>query len=248
MIFSSYDNASCGDESTGFLVFAISLFPIILPSATIQPFNVGYSKTALVDGNKLVAAQFAPVGNAEGYDIQNIVAEGADVESFVALQTLTSSGKANETFSWDTWMYVTDKPAWIDDAGIATRKFAPGEALWVQGRAGYSITTAGQVDLSDLVVELVDGNKAVGNPFPVKVNIQDIVAEGADVESFVALQTLTSSGKANETFSWDTWMYVVDEPAWIDDVGIATREFEPGEGIWVQGRAGYTLRIPAPEL
>ena len=43
MIFSPYDNASSGDESIGFLVFAISLFPIILPSATIQPFNVGYT-------------------------------------------------------------------------------------------------------------------------------------------------------------------------------------------------------------
>ena len=41
-----YDNASCGDESLGFLVFAISLFPIILPSATIQPFNVGNKKRA----------------------------------------------------------------------------------------------------------------------------------------------------------------------------------------------------------
>ena len=44
MIFSPYDNTSCGDESIGFLVFAFSLFPIILPSATIQPFNVGFQK------------------------------------------------------------------------------------------------------------------------------------------------------------------------------------------------------------
>ena len=49
MIFSPYDNASCGDESIGFLVFAISLFPIILPSATIQPFNVGYQNKEIAD-------------------------------------------------------------------------------------------------------------------------------------------------------------------------------------------------------
>lgn len=209
---------------------------------------VGYATTDLVNGNKLIGAQFIDIGSEDGYDIQKIVATGADVESAVALQTLTSAGKANETFSWDTWMFVEDKPAWIDDVGVATRKFQPGEALWIQGQEGYTIQTSGQVGTDDVIVNLVNGNIAVNNPFPVTVNIQDIVATGADVESAVALQTLTSAGKANETFSWDTWMFVEDKPAWIDDVGVATRDFAPGEGIWVQGQSGYTLRIPAPEL
>lgn len=99
---------------------------------------VGYAKTSLVDGNRLVCAQFLPFGS-EGYDIQDIVAEGTDVESDVMLQTLTSSGKANEMFSWDTWMFVTDEPKWIDDQGIATRDFDPSEGLWVQGKAGYTL-------------------------------------------------------------------------------------------------------------
>ena len=209
---------------------------------------VGYSATDLVDGNKLISAQFLQIGSDEGYDIQNIVATGDDVESSVFLQTLTASGKADESFSWDTWMFVEDKPAWIDEDGIATRKFAPGEALWVQGKIGYSLQTSGEVSAEDAIINLLDGNVAVGNPFPVKVNIQDIVATGANVEESVFLQTLTTSGKADESFSWDTWMFVEDEPAWIDDEGIATRDFNPGEGIWVQGKAGYTLRIPAPVL
>ena len=97
---------------------------------------VGYSATDLVDGNKLISAQFLQIGSDEGYDIQNIVATGDDVESYVSLQTLTASGKADEIFSWDTWMFVEDKPAWIDDEGIATRDFNPGEGIWVQGKAG----------------------------------------------------------------------------------------------------------------
>lgn len=208
---------------------------------------MGYATTDLVSGNKLVCAQFLPIGS-EGYDIQKIVANGDDVEGTVALQTLTTAGKANETFSWDTWMFVEDEPAWIDDEGIATRTFSPGEAIWVQGNVGYTLQTAGEVGTEDVIVNLANGNVAVGNPFPVAVNIQDIVATGDDVEGTVALQTLTAAGKANETFSWDTWMFVEDEPAWIDDEGIATRDFAPGEGIWVQGKSGYTLRIPAPTL
>ena len=116
----------------------------------------------------------------------------------------------------------------------------------MQGKVGYTLQTSGEVSKEDAIVNLVDGNVAIGNPFPVKVNIQDIVATGADVEGSVFIQTLTSAGKADESFSWDTWMFVEDEPAWIDDDGIATRDFEPGEGLWVQGKVGYTFRIPAP--
>lgn len=209
---------------------------------------VGYAKSDLANGNKLISAQFLPIGSSDGYDIQNIVAAGDDIESYVSLQTLTPGGKAKETYSWDTWQFVEDEPAWIDDVGIATRKFLPGEAIWIQGKEGYTIQTAGQVGTDDVVYNLVNGNVAIGNPFPVAVNIQDIVATGDDIESYVSLQTLTPGGKAKETYSWDTWQFVEDQPAWIDDVGVATREFAPGEGIWVQGKAGYTLRIPAPEL
>ena len=210
---------------------------------------VGYATSELADGNKLVGAQFLPV-SGEGYDIQKIVAAGSDVESYVTLQTLTPGGKAKEIFSWDTWLYVESGDAkWIDDKGIATRTFQPGEALWVSGQAGYTIQTAGQVGTEDVVASLVDGNVAINNPFPVKVNIQDIVATGADVESYVTLQTLTTGGKAKEIFSWDTWLYVeAGDAKWIDDKGIATRDFDPGEGLWVSGQAGYTLRIPAPTL
>ena len=213
------------------------------------PPIVGYASNNLADGNVLVSAQFLPVGGGD-YDIQNIKANGTDVETYVTLQTLTTSGKRNEMFSWDTWLYVEPGDAkWIDDQGIATRKFLPGEALWVSGQPGYTLQTCGEVGTSDVVVALADGNVAVGNPFPVEVAIQDIVATGADIETYVTLQTLTTGGKRNEMFSWDTWLYVEPGDAkWIDDQGVATRKFQPGEGIWVSGQAGYTLRIPAPTL
>lgn len=91
-------------------------------------------------GNKLITAQFAPIGNSEGYDIQDIVASGADIETFVSLQTLTPSGKTDEMFSWDTWLFVDPgDEKWVDDKGIATRKIQPGEGLWVSGQNGYTL-------------------------------------------------------------------------------------------------------------
>ncbi len=210
---------------------------------------VGYSKANLENGFKLIGSQFLGM-SADGYGIQDIVVEGADVENVVMVQTLTAAGKSKEMFSWDTWMYVEAGDAkWIDDKGIATRKFQPGEALWVSGQSSYTFQTAGEVGTSDIVVELVNGFVAVNNPFPLQVNIQDIVATGADVENAVMLQTLTPAGKSKEMFSWDTWMYVdAGDAKWIDDKGVATRDIAPGEGLWVSGQSGYTLRIPAPEL
>ena len=210
---------------------------------------VGYCKDNLENGFKLIGAQFIGM-SGEGYNIQDIVVEGADVENAVMLQTLTPAGKSKEMFSWDTWLYVDPGDAkWIDDKGVSTRKFQPGEALWVSGQSSYTFQTAGEVATSDVVVELVNGFVAINNPFPLEVNIQDIVATGADVENAVMLQTLTPAGKSKEMFSWDTWMYVDPGDAkWIDDQGIATRDFAPGEGLWVSGQAGYTLRIPAPTL
>ena len=191
----------------------------------------------------MVAPQFMSFDN-NGMDIQNIVALGADL-NYVALQTLDSAGRANETFTWNDWMYET--PCWVDDnLNIATRKFAPGEGIWVQGINGYALQTAGQVNFNDVVVKLANGAVAVGNPYPTAIAIQDVVAEGGDL-NYVAIQTLDSAGRADETFTWNDWMY--ETPCWVDDnLDMATRELAPGEGIWVQGLDGYTLRLPAPEL
>ena len=207
---------------------------------------VGYTTTPLVTGNKLVAIPFLPIGDAEGYSIQDIIPAGADLDN-VQMQTLTKAGKGDETFAWDTWEYVAPgEEAWADDKGVATRKFKPGEALWVQGVDNYTLTTKGEVGKADVIINLVTGNVACGNPFPVEISIQDIVPTGANLDN-IQIQTLTKAGKGDETFAWDTWEYVAPgEEAWADDKGVATRKFQPGEGLWVQGVEGYTLRIPAP--
>ncbi len=191
----------------------------------------------------MLTAQFVSIGDSD-ISIQDIVANGDDLNN-VAIQTLDAYGRANETFSWNDWAF--DAPCWVDDnLDKATRTFEPGEGMWTQGLEGYNIQTAGKVGTSDVVVTLTDGNVAVGNPFPVAVSIQDIVATGADLTN-VAIQTLDEYGRAVETFSWNDWAF--DEPCWVDDnLDKATRTFAAGEGLWVQGVSGYTLRIPAPEL
>jgi hypothetical protein len=190
------------------------------------------------------SAQFISVGDQPDMNIQSFVISGADLNN-VSIQTLDSAGRTVDTFSWNDWMYET--PCWVDnDLNVATRSFAPGEGVWIQGVAGYTLQTAGQVNQMDVEVVLRDGFTAIGNPYPINVAIQDIVVTGADLNN-VSIQTLDSAGRTVDTFSWNDWMY--ETPCWVDnDLNVATRELNPGEGIWVQGVAGYTLRMPAPEL
>ena len=93
MIFSPYDNASCGDESIGFLVFAISLFPIILPSATIQPFNVGYmDKSAEAsNGYTWMTATFQKV-DGSGIKLSDLTIKESQLPTAIKLYLLSKNG------------------------------------------------------------------------------------------------------------------------------------------------------------
>ena len=90
---------------------------------------------------------------------------------------------------------------------------------------------------------------ATGNPFPVAVNLQDIVALGDDTSDNVFIQTLDPAGYTLDTYSWNDW--ATDTPCWVDDNyekvdGII---FNPGQGLWIQGSStAQYITFPAPEL
>ena len=190
----------------------------------------------------IVSAQFLGMTKDGGVDIQSIVALGDDLNN-VAIQTLDSYGRTDKMFMWDDWQF--DTPCWADENGPAEKILQPGEALWVQGVNGYKFQSAGQVGTSDIVFNLKDGNVLVGNAFPIGVSIQDIIATGDDLND-VAIQTLDTYGRTDKMFMWDDWQF--DAPCWADENGPTDMILQPGEGLWVQGKTGYTIRIPAPEL
>lgn len=205
---------------------------------------VGYANYELAQGFVMTSPQFRSISSSGGYNVKDIVANGADLNS-ISIQTLDTAGRTDKSFVWNDWMYET--ACWVDDnLDVADYTLAEGASVWVQGASGYTIQTAGEVATSDVTVELADGFVAVGNPFPVSVNIQDLIATGADLND-ISIQTLDVAGRTDKSFIWNDWMY--DSPCWVDDdMNEANYQLAPGEGMWIQGKEGYTIRIPAPEI
>ena len=197
----------------------------------------------------MVAAQFANVGGG-AMPLQSIVPQGEDLSDNIAVATLDAAGYTVDTYVWNDWSY--DNPCWVNDSfeKVEGVTIASGSALWVQASSvAQALQSAGKVGTEDTVVQLKNGNTAVGNPFPVAVDLQDIVPEGNDLSDNIAIATLDEAGYTVDTYVWNDWSY--DDPCWVNDsfekvegVSIAA-----GQGLWVQGSSDTQyLRFPAPTL
>lgn len=98
-------------------------------------------------------------------------------------------------------------------------------------------------------VQLRAGATATGNPFPVAVNLDDIIPEGSGTSDSVVIQTLDAAGGTIDSYAWNDWMY--GKGCWVDSyfaeaTGVT---FTPGQGLWVYGASdAQYLHFPAPEL
>lgn len=192
MIFSPYDNASYGDESIGFLVFAISLFPIILPSATIQPFNVGYSTVELANQNTLVGINYLGIGGGE----MTLNEAVPYVEGMIKGNGLTSADQIqvqNATGGYNIYYMSNGKNAKGAAISGLEGKWAKGGTFvpttdtvsagnvfwyirngWTAESAPLKITIAGEVNTlasADANVDLAF--KLITNPYPADLPLND---------------------------------------------------------------------------
>lgn len=198
----------------------------------------------------MTAAQFVNVGDATEMDIQQLAAVGDDAADNVVIQTLDFAGRTVDSYIWNDWVDTT--PCWVNDSfeKVEGITIAPGAAVWVQGTTtSQGIQSAGKVGTSDVVVTLKNGGTLAGNPFPIAIDIQEVVAQGTDAPDNVVIQTLDYAGRTVDSYIWNDW--VDTTPCWVNDsfekvegVTIAS-----GEGLWVQGTTtDQTIRFPAPEL
>lgn len=198
----------------------------------------------------MATSQFLDVGAATEMDIQQLQAVGDDAADNVVIQTLDFAGRTVDSYIWNDWVDTT--PCWVNDSfeKVEGVTLAPGAAVWVQGTTTtQGIQSAGKVGTSDVVITLKNGGTLAGNPFPVAVDIQDVVAQGTEAPDNVVIQTLDYAGRTVDSYIWNDW--VDTTPCWVNDsfekvegVSIAS-----GEGLWVQGTTTeQSIRFPAPEL
>lgn len=201
----------------------------------------------------MVTPQFLPV-SGETLSLDSITPTGDDTSDNVEIRVLDAYGRtiAGSSYTWNDWNY--DAPCWVDGdyEKITGVSFAQGQGLWVYGSASsQGLQSAGKVGGEDAIVGLRKNATPTGNPFPVAIDLQDIIAGGDDASDNVEIRILDEYGRTIDgcSYTWNDWNY--EEPCWVDGdyEKISNVTIEPGQGLWVYGSSdSQFLRFPAPEL
>ena len=200
----------------------------------------------------MLTPQFVPVNGADAIALKDLTPVGDDVDTDggITIQTLSSGGRTVDMYQWIDW---GDPKGWCDGdyAIVDGVTFPAGQGLWVTGTSdGAAIQSAGKVGTADAVVQLRSGATATGNPFPITIDLQDIVPEGEDIDTDggITIQTLSSGGRTVDMYQWIDWG---DPKGWCDGdyTLVEGVTFPAGQGLWVTGTKDTEyLRFPAPEL
>ena len=101
------------------------------------------------------------------------------------------------------------------------------------------------------MIPLQEGFTACGNMTPVPVDLTAIVPGGEYASGDITIQTLTSIGLPDKTYSFKkdrkgNWFWQdVDEGTTIEEGDVS---FPAGAGLWVDGLDGLSITIPGPTL
>ena len=233
------------------IMFVAAVAAALAASADgLQSSNtVGYGQNGIRSGYSLVTAQFSGIGGTSA-PLDALSAIGDEASDNVALSTVDEFGTAIDTYTWNDWAAAT--PCWVNDSyePVTGVTVTPGMAFWVGGSSNsQGVQSAGEVGVEDVVVSLRSGYTLVGNPFPVSIALQDVVAGGDEAADNVALSTIDEFGTAIDTYTWNDW--AAAEPCWVNDSyePVEGVTFAPGEGLWAGGsNNSQYVRFPAPEL
>lgn len=215
---------------------------------------VGYAQSGLRADATMVAPQFLGVGENEAITLESLAPTGDDASDNVNIRVLDAYGRTIEgqDYTWNDWNY--SEPCWVDSnyEKVEGVVFKQGQGLWVYGSsASQALQSAGKVGKEDAVVKLRADATPTGNPFPVDIPLQDIVAEGENCSDNVNIRILDAYGRTVEgcDYTWNDWNY--SEPCWVDSnyEKIENVTIPAGQGLWVYGSSDKQfLRFPAPEL
>lgn len=225
--------------------------------ADVESSNiVGYGQSDLRFGYSLVTPQFVTVGST-GVALDSLQALGTTANpasDSVSVSVVDEYGTPTATYLWNDWAAAT--PCWVDEgyAPVDGVTVPAGQAFWTNGSSSeQGIQSAGEVGLNDVSINLRFGYMLTGNPFPVSIALQDIVAGSTDADASasdnVSISKVDEYGTPVATYLWNDW--AAAEPCWVDE-GYAPVDgvtIAPGEGLWTNGSSeGQFIRFPAPEL
>lgn len=224
-------------------------------------FVVGYAQTELTSGATMIVPQFGNVGGvANEFSLKSFKAVGEECSDNVFISTLNPYGGKIATYVWINYGGESgEEEIWADADTYAEPTtevtFEPGSALWIEGISGnQAIQASGQVITSDTPVQLCDGATQAGNPTPIDLQLQDILATGEECSDNVFISTLNPYGGKISSYVWINYGGDSgEEELWADADTYAEPEtavtFAPGLGLWIEGTSdAQYVTFPGVEL
>jgi len=203
----------------------------------------------------MIVPQFVGVSADKKIDLQSLVPQGDEVIDTAEIKVLNKGGVGVEDYIWTKGKSIGEtSDCWADEdqeEKIEGKTFTPGTGLWVYGEDEQALQSSGQVELTnDIIFNLRQGAIGCGNPYPVEIDLQDILPEGDEIIDTVEIKVLNKGGVGVEDYIWTKGKSIGEtSDCWADEdqeEKIEGRKVLPGEGLWVYGEDGQTLRFPVP--
>ena len=216
-----------------------------------------------VNQNNFITAPFSDVGY-NTTDIQNLKLIGSSGymgDTFAIWEGLPITVPESEFLwmgtEWDETGTVATKGEWVDYGGkTAIFSIPGGQAVTIgASAAGISIENAGQVPTGNVEFTMIAGNNFTGNPFPAKIDIQNIKLVGSSGymgDTFAIWEGLPITVPESEFLwmgtEWDETGTVATKGEWVD-YGGKTADFslDPYQGCVIfASAAGIKVEITPP--
>ena len=230
-------------------MFGLACAAAMVACADITSSNiVGYTNKDAGADFSLVVPMFKECAGSE-FDIQKLVPQGENAlgDGNINLQTFTTDANADEMFYYLTTEGAgAEQDGWYEEdlTTFATKKFAPGEGfMFCGGNGAVKLMFSGEVDLSDVVVDVPADFSLLGNIRPMDCSIQSVIPQGENAvgDGNINIQTFTSDANADEMFYYLTTEDAgAEKNGWYEEdlTTFATKTFVPGEGFMFCGGNG----------
>ena len=231
--------------------------------------SVGYLQSSLnSSGNTAIGPSFQSIGS-EGIKLTEIkvtgLAEGATVNGTINIQVLSNDGTVNAKYIYyqnvknggnkgkEGWYLNGSTQITVENDVL----FAVGQGLWVKGISGAKLQSSGQVLFDDVIKSLPSsGNVMLCNPYPQDITLAKNVkvaglAEGATINGTINIQVLSNDGTVASKYIYyqnvknggnkgkEGWY--LNGSTQITEAADVT--FPIGQGLWVKGASGASLKF-----
>jgi len=230
------------------LVTAFALCAAISALAAESDNVVGYQTFSAVAGYTPLAPTFITVNGTASITAGDVT---GDFTEFDSLQIFGNDGNVSTELLWlVNGSSAPGATGWYDgdlnDASATV--LAAGSAFWVNSSAGATITIAGEVNASSLVVNAGAGYTPTGNAMPVATTAGALQFTG--LGEFDSLQIFGNDGNVSTELLWlVNGSSAPGATGWYDgDLNDASSTaLAAGAAFWINSALGsVTMTIPSP--